>query len=102
MGIHNPWGKPRPPVAATTAPFPPSPPSAFSIPVVNSASADQEVLDRHWSAAEQVTLVENAMKVYGAPEIAPLGDADSLLLLRYTKDTTAARAYWERAFRGDP
>ena len=45
---------------------------------------------------------DDALKDSCIPEVAPLGDADSLLLLRYTKDTTAARAYWERAFRGDP
>ena len=45
---------------------------------------------------------DDALKDSCIPEVAPLGDSDSLLLLRYTKDTAAARAYWERAFRGDP
>ena len=36
------------------------------------------------------------------PEIAPLGDDGSLLLLRYTEDTASARAYWERALREQP
>jgi len=45
---------------------------------------------------------DDALKDSCIPEVAPLGGSDSLLLLRYTKDTTAARAYWERAFRGDP
>ena len=36
------------------------------------------------------------------PEVAPLGDDGSLLLLRYTEDTARARAYWERALREQP
>ncbi len=45
---------------------------------------------------------DDALRDSCIAEVAPLGDSDSLLLLRYTKDTAAARAYWERALRDDP
>ena len=45
---------------------------------------------------------DEALKDSCIPELAPLGTSDTLLLLRYSKNTTAARAYWERALRSDP
>ena len=45
---------------------------------------------------------DEALKDSCIPELAPLGDSHTLLLLRYAKNTTAARAYWERALRADP
>ena len=45
---------------------------------------------------------DDALRDSCVPEVAPLGESDSLLLLRYTKDTAKARAYWERALREQP
>jgi hypothetical protein len=36
------------------------------------------------------------------PEVTPIGSSHTLLLFRYTENTTEARAYWERALKQQP